>query len=163
MNSAGVAVGKDSIVSDNQFVILDNGMSLAMAPMKSFGLLLKNLYKNHKVACLPVDGLPMIPCKATKEQYKALPDLEFTILAGPDGKKTTIKMPKEAYMKFTSENETGFTSMLLINPWEFQGLGGKEGEEYWVLGAQFLQNYYTIYDFGKKQIGLVESKTSVIG
>ena len=66
-------------------------------------------------------------------------------------------------MKFTQENETGFTSMLLINPWEFQGLGGKEGEEYWVLGAQFLQNYYTIYDFGKKQIGLVESKSSVIG
>lgn len=66
-------------------------------------------------------------------------------------------------MKFTEENETGFTSMLLINPWEFQGLGGKEGEEYWVLGAQFLQNYLTIYDFGEKKIGLVESKTSVIG
>jgi hypothetical protein len=43
----------------------------------------------------------MIPCKATKEQYKSLPDLEFNILAGPEGKKTTIKMPKESYMKFT--------------------------------------------------------------
>jgi hypothetical protein len=113
-------------------------MSLAMVPMKVFGKFLKSLYKNHKIACLPVEGLPMIPCKATLEQYKALPDLEFSIAAGPDGKKLPIKMPKEAYMKFTEENETGFTSMLLINPWEFQGLGGKEGEEYWVLGAQFL-------------------------
>ena len=35
--------------------------------------------------------------------------------------------------------------------------------EYWVLGAQFLHNYYTIYDFQKHQIGLVESMTSAIG
>ena len=35
--------------------------------------------------------------------------------------------------------------------------------EYWVLGAQFLHNYYTIYDFQKHQIGLVESMTSLIG
>lgn len=163
MNSASVGLGDDKFVNDNQFVILDNGMSLAMAPMKVFGNFLKSLYQKHKVACLPVEGLPMIPCKATKEQYKTLPDLEFTIVAGPDGKKVPIKMPKEAYMKFTQENETGFTSMLLINPWEFQGLGGKEGEEYWVLGAQFLQNYLTIYDFAEKKIGLIESKTSVIG
>ena len=39
-------------------------------------------------------------------------------------------------------------------------MGGQPGEEYWVLGAQFLQNYYTIYDFDKKKIGLVESKTT---
>jgi len=94
-------------------------MSLAMAPMKSFGIFLKNLYQNHKVACLPVEGLPMIPCKATMEQYKSLPDLEFNIMAGPEGKNVAIKMPKEAYMKFTTGNETGFTLMLLINPWEF--------------------------------------------
>lgn len=29
-------------------------------------------------------------------------------------------------------------ALLLITPWQFQGLGGKDGEEYWVLGAQFL-------------------------
>jgi len=51
-------------------------------------------------------------------------------------------------------------SYLLFTPWEFKGLGRKEGEEYWILGAQFLQNYYSMYDFGKKKIGLVESVTS---
>jgi len=51
---------------------------------------------------------------------------------------------------------------LLISPWQFAGLGGKQGEEYWVMGAQFLQNYYSIYDFKNKQIGLVESVTSLI-
>ena len=52
--------------------------------------------------------------------------------------------------------------MLMINPWEFAGLGGKEGEEYWVLGAQFLHHYYTVYDYKEKKIGLVESKSSMI-
>jgi uncharacterized protein (AIM24 family) len=47
MNSAAVSVGGENIINDNQFVILDNGMSLAMAPMKSFGVFLKNLYKKH--------------------------------------------------------------------------------------------------------------------
>ena len=31
-----------------------------------------------------------------------------------------------------------------------------------MLGAQFLQNYYTMYDFEQKKIGLVESSTSTI-
>lgn len=35
--------------------------------------------------------------------------------------------------------------------------------DYWVLGAQFLHNYYTIYDFQEHKIGLVESVTSKIG
>ena len=40
-------------------------------------------------------------------------------------------------------------------------MGAKsEKEEYWVLGAQFLQNYYSMYDFKEHKIGLVESVTS---
>lgn len=42
-------------------------------------------------------------------------------------------------------------------------MGGKAGEEYWVMGAQFLQNYYSIYDFKDKRIGLVESVSSYLG
>jgi hypothetical protein len=33
------------------------------------------------------------------------------------------------------EEEYGDLAWLLISPWEFNGLGGKEGEQYWVLGA----------------------------
>lgn len=52
---------------------------------------------------------------------------------------------------------------LLISPWNFSGLGKKnEKDEYWILGAQFLQNYYSIYNFEEGKIGLIESKTSLI-
>jgi len=30
------------------------------------------------------------------------------------------------------------------------------------MGAQFLQNYYSIYDFKNKKIGLVESNTAIL-
>jgi len=51
---------------------------------------------------------------------------------------------------------------ILLNPWEFSGMGGKDGDEVWVLGAQFLQNYYTIYDFKQKKIGFIESVSSIL-
>lgn len=51
---------------------------------------------------------------------------------------------------------------IMITPWEYMGIGGNKNDEYWVLGDQFLQNYYSIYDFKEKKIGLVESVTSKI-
>jgi hypothetical protein len=69
-------------------------------------------------------------------------------------------MPKESYMmhKKKGDQEGCF---LLVSPWKFAGMGAKsEKEEYWVLGAQFLQNYYSMYDFKDHKIGLVESVTS---
>ena len=76
------------------------------------------------------------------------------------------------------KNEKGQTACkLLIKPWKFEGPGAKKPdtemlqqgelsknmtEEYWILGVQFLRNYYTIYDFQQKKIGLVESVTSTL-
>jgi hypothetical protein len=76
------------------------------------------------------------------------------------GNTKTFKMPKESYMKM--EPGYGHLAWLLISPWDFAGMGGLPGEEYWVLGAQFLQNYYSIYNFDKNEIGLVESISSLV-
>ena len=71
-----------------------------------------------------------------------------------------MQMPKEAYMMHKEENGAEMC-FLLISPWDFAGLGAKsKDEEYWILGAQFLQNYYSIYDFKDGKVGLVESVTS---
>ena len=71
-----------------------------------------------------------------------------------------MQMPKEAYMMYRA-NATDEMCFLLLSPWEFAGLGAKnKDEEYWVLGAQFLQNYYSIYNFAEGKIGLVESVSS---
>merc|ERR1719243_458335 len=126
--------------------------------MDSFQKLILTLDKDQGIQCLPMEGMPVLPCDCTVEQYDSLPPISFNILKNEAGDKGTIDMPRHAYMKFATDGEqTG--CMLMINPWEFAGLGGKEGEEYWVLGAQFLHHYYTVYDFKDKKIGLVESKT----
>ena len=79
-------------------------------------------------------------------------------------------MPRHSYMKIDpgitavskEDGKKVMVSRLLFTPWEFAGLGGKEGEEYWVLGAQFLQNYYTMYDFKQKKVGIIESVSSTL-
>jgi len=42
-------------------------------------------------------------------------------------------MPPHAYLK--REEQQPEIAWLLLTPWDFAGLGGKKGEEYWVLGA----------------------------
>ena len=68
-------------------------------------------------------------------------------------------MPSEAYIAKKGDSSTDYR-LLLISWSKFKGRGGKPGEEYWVLGDQFLQNYYSIYDFKNNKVGLVESVNS---
>jgi len=97
------------------------------------------------------------------ESYAKLPDLKFNFVKDESMKQKTVHMPKESYMMYKKQGDME-GCFLLMTPWKWQGMGDKNpNAEYWVLGAQFLHNYYTIYDFEKHQIGLVESKTSVIG
>ena len=48
-----------------------------------------------------------------------------------------LTMPKEAYMMYKKKDDIE-ACFLLIEPWDFKGIGMKDNEEYWVLGAQFL-------------------------
>jgi len=79
MNSKASSFGDAQLAKGHQMVILDNGMSLAFAPKASFLELVTNLYNKHNVACLPIQGAPVYPCKCTAADYDKLPDLQFTI------------------------------------------------------------------------------------
>lgn len=100
MNAASSKFGAADLVKTNQMVILDNGMSLAMAPKKTLMQMLITMKNQNNITCLPFPGAPVIPCKCTAADYDKLPDLEFTILTNKDGEKMTIKMPRQAYMKY---------------------------------------------------------------
>lgn len=120
-------------------------MSLAMAPEPSFVRLITSLNNDYGVGCEAMR--PVWGCSCTKESYSKLPSISFNVFANPEGKTFFVEMPKEAYMRYARRGEEE-GCFLLIHPWDFQGIGGKPGEQYWVLGAQFLHHYYTIYDFG---------------
>ena len=75
-----------------------------------------------------------------------LPKMKFTLVQNEKGDTKEVFMPRHSYMKIdpgitavgAKDGKRHMVARLLFTPWEFAGLGGKEGEEYWVLGAQFL-------------------------
>ena len=135
-----------------------------MAPKQSFLSLVHTLLKDHNIFCVPTQPVWACKCPRTVSQLKSLPTLEFDLIQGPNMKSKIFKMPPQAYMMPQLDKRTGqLACHLLFTPWDFRGIGSKQkGEDYWVLGAQFLKNYYSIYDFENKKVGLVESVTSTI-
>jgi len=161
LNTKGVKLGQHEISgasgAKDQVVVLDNGMSFALAPTKSFNAMTE-VFKEAGMHC--EQAQPLWGCECTQEQYNSLPDMKLNLLLNEKGEKKDITMPKSSYMYKLKQSNVCF---ILMTPWEYMGIGGNKNDEYWVLGDQFLHNYYSIYNFETKKIGLVESSTSRIG
>ena len=159
-NNKKVSIGdgkKEVVLTQrNQQVIFDNGMTFGSAPEQTFVKLAETLLRDYGVTCMKDE--PLYDCRCTPEQMAKLPSIKFEIFAA-SGASKQIELPPSGYMMAAPENP-GHAFLLLTPTAKFEGVGKAEGEEYWILGAQFLQNYYTIYDFAKKKIGLVESVSS---
>lgn len=135
INNKGVTFGKTSLAKYSQYTVLDNGMSFAMAPQTSFIQLVKALAEDHGITCRKAN--PVWRCSgATLEKFLALPSIKFTLVGDESGKTKTVELPKHAYMKI-DPNNAGNARLLFI-PQAMRGMDMKEGEEYWILGAQFL-------------------------
>lgn len=78
INGKDVKFGDQALVSHHQQYILDNGMSLAMVPKKSFLAMVKTLYQKHGILCQPAQ--PLWGCVCNEEQYNALPNLKFNFI-----------------------------------------------------------------------------------
>lgn len=135
-NSKGVKFGKKLVTKNHQQVIFDNGMSQTMAPEKSFVELVKALDK-YGFRCY--EAVPLWSCekkdKTNPMSFGALTDLEFALLTNEKGDVKSVRMPPPSYMNYDDQRKV---FVLLISPWQFSGMGGKAGEEYWILGANFL-------------------------
>lgn len=61
-------------------------------------------------------------------------------------------MPREVYMK----DKGNGSCKLMLNPSDMQ-IGAHIGETQWVMGDQFMQAFYTIFDHEKRRVGIIES------
>lgn len=104
-----------------------------MAPEKAFVELVKKLH-DFGLECR--EGRPVWMCRGDPNLQQGPPDIEFNVIKNSKGETSKIRMPHQAYIKRSSNNHSLY--YLLLTPWQFMGFGGKEGEEYWVMGAQFL-------------------------
>lgn len=62
-----------------------------------------------------------------------LPKMKFNLLLNQKGETKDVEMPRHAYMKLDPDRPG--VGYFLFTPWDFKGMGRKEGEEYWILGA----------------------------
>ena len=117
-------------------------MSFAMAPKDDFVKMIHLLAEKYGIICQQMQ--PLWGCIVPSEEaYMKLPKMKFTLVQNEKGDLKDVYMPRHSYMKIDpgitavgkEDGKKRMVARLLFTPWEFAGLGGKEGEEYWVLGA----------------------------
>ena len=80
----------------------------------------------------------------------------MTILANKEDKTgKAFSMPRETYMKDLGNGGC----KLMLNPSDMQ-IGAHYGETQWVMGDQFMQAFYTIYDHEKRRVGIIQSSNT---
>ena len=139
-------------------MILDSGLSYALIPPNDFKTLTQMLDTQYGVKCTPEKkkdnvSAQVVSSDCTCSNYNAMPSLKMQIMAnGEDKTGKQFVMPRESYIKDQGEGKC----QLLLNPNDMQ-IGARYGEDYWVMGDQFMQSYYTIFDHKNWRVGLVES------
>lgn len=139
-------------------MILDSGVSYALIPTEDFNKLSDVLSKNYGVSCKKGErqeesNSQVASSDCTCKDYSSLPALKMTLFANKEDKNgKEFSMPREVYMKDKGNNNC----KLMLNPSDMQ-IGAHIGETQWVMGDQFMQAFYTIFDHEKRRVGIIES------
>ena len=140
-----------------KYAILDTGVSYSLIPTNDFLQITKGLEDGFGVNCKEPSGSSSLTSvySCSCEDFGRLPNIKIGL--STDEKRDKDKwfsLPKESYME--RDDKGGCSKLLLTPSAEKFGLG--DPSEYWVLGDIFLQNYYSIYDYPKGLVGLIESR-----
>ena len=125
-------------------VMLDSGLSYSMVPVEDIAQIEKSL-ADQGIPCEENhtgDNLELYQCECSDEKIKALKP--FTFKAG----EKTVELAVTSFLKKKDDNKC----ILLMYPSD-QSL---TVEYKWVVGDLFMQNFYSIFDWKNKRIGLVE-------
>ena len=96
VNGDKVQLGAQTFSQKPQQIILDNGMSFAMAPEKTFADMVVAIQKQTGIQCF--ESKPVWGCMCDSKSYDSLPNLRFNMVADESGKSKVMDMPKESYM-----------------------------------------------------------------
>lgn len=131
---------KTKLKSDSQHLVIDSGLSNSLIPSEDFKSLTETLDKTYGVQCAKSSdkkdnfSAQVSSSDCTCKDIKSLPALDITILAnGEDKNGQTFAMPRETYIKDSGNGKCE----LLLNPNDMQ-IGARYGENYWVMGDQFM-------------------------
>lgn len=140
-----------SIGSKSERIMLDTGLTYALVPVDDVKAVSKAL-AGYSLTCQEpqfTGKLGLYQCSQCHDgNFKSLAPIQLSI----GGK--YFEMPVDSYIKRMEGEDNEDKCQLLLHPYETSY--GSDSK--WVLGAQFLQKYYSIYDFQRRRIGLVEAK-----
>lgn len=136
-------------------ITMDTGLSYALVPPRDIDDIVRALKEqNGNFTCKKAgaDDLDMYQCKCDENVYKKLKPLQIKI-----GQKF-FTLPVSAWMSFDNSQDDNAKCKILMHPYDISMTATYK----WVIGVQFLQNFYSIFDVQNKKVGLVESKDASI-
>lgn len=117
-------------------VMADTGTSLNMIPDADYNLIFDKFIKD-KFSCRVLPNT-LHSCDCTVSQQQAVPDIQFDI--GSE----TYSIPRDKWFERSA------------NQCVIKFMHGPH-KDYWILGLNFFENYYTVFDYENMQIGFADS------
>jgi len=125
-----------SIATKSERIMFDTGLSYALVPTADVAAVAKGLM-GYSLQCQApqfTGQLGLYQCSSCGDgNYKSLTPIQLMI----DNK--FYELPVESYIKRLDDDRCE----LLLHPYETS----YGGDSKWVMGVQFLQNYYSIFDY----------------
>lgn len=114
---------------------VDSGTTMITMPSSDFRSIMHQVFPGRE--CINLNG--NVACSCTHEELLQVPSLYFS--AG--GKQ--FEIPSKEWVIY---NRDLLKCEVFI---------GEHGENKWILGLNFIVYYYTVFDYGKNRVGLVEN------
>jgi hypothetical protein len=153
LSTVKFAGSNESLPIKAEQLTLDTGLSYALVPPSDIEDIVLALKESMNFTCKK-DGfgdLDMYACPCSESQYKQLKPLQFKINS------KFFTLPVKAWISFDKERENK-ECKILMHPYDISMTATYK----WVVGIQFLQNFYSIFDIQNKRIGLVEATDEMI-
>lgn len=161
MSAAGLADAKgqhqDLQGIKARFAIIDTGVSYAIMPTADYQALTRAL-GDFGVKCAAPEGehSSTAVSTCTCASFSQLPSIQLFLNFNERNRDNGGKwfdLPPSSYME---EVGSGCGKLRLTPSNEKFGNGNPS--DYWIMGDIFLQNYYSIYDYPRSRMGLIEAR-----
>ena len=139
-NFDNVSIGDFKIQPSVKIMMADTGTSLNMLPDADYYKIVNDYLKPKFESC-EVMSSSLIGCDCTAEEHKTVPDIHFHI-NGDD-----YLIPRESWLERV--DASGKCVLKFMHG---------PNKEYWILGLNFFNSYYTVFDYENQQIGFARSK-----
>jgi hypothetical protein len=117
-------------------VMADTGTSLNMIPDRDYDMIF-NIFFRDRFRCRVLQNT-LHSCDCTLQQQQSIPDIQFDI--GSE----TYTIPRDKWF----ERAGGQCVIKFMHG---------PHKDYWILGLNFFENYYTVFDYENMQIGFADS------